>query len=98
MLVKEEYNGTARNHLLDSCERFCLEKTMDDWKDFVRLKRCCYAGLKPNHVTKKCTARTKGRTCLKRQTTALHCDRTGIGTNTEDTISDESNDYGAFNA
>ena len=58
----------------------------------------CFACLKSSHVSKECTDRAKYRTCSKRYPTSLHFDKTGIGTNTEDTISCNNNDYRASNA
>ena len=77
-------------------QRFCREKAMDDRKDFVRLK----------HFAKHVCGRINFPKDVQQELNVEHAlrdtqqpfNRTGIGTNTEDTISDDSNDYRAFNA
>ena len=39
--AKKEYLFCKEERLLDACERFCLEKAMDDRKGFIRLKSFC---------------------------------------------------------
>jgi hypothetical protein len=62
------------SHPLDLCGKF-LEKSMDERKEFARKNRLCFACLKPNHISKKCTARAVCRTCSKRHPTAFHYER-----------------------
>ena len=52
-----------------------MKKPMDDRKEFAKTKGLCFACLKPIHISKKCRARARCRTCSKRHPTALHFDK-----------------------
>ena len=64
-----------KNHELEDCRIFLLKKSMLERKAFVKEKKLCYGCLGSGHISRKCRARKKCKTCSRLHPTCLHGDK-----------------------